>query len=125
MTDPIAPAAGRRLGLLPSRKDPRALLHVAYLTDTAQPPPPNCDWAAKIRGPLGALGNDRVGDCTIAGLAHTVMAWTANAGSQAFFTDKQCVDVYSQLGGYDQRTGANDTGLVETDVLDYARKTGF
>ena len=36
----------------------------------------------------------------------------------------QVLGAYSAITGYDPATGDNDTGAVETDVLNYWRKTG-
>ncbi len=35
------------------------------------------------------------------------------------------LSAYSAITGYDPKTGANDNGAVETDVLNYWRKTGI
>jgi len=40
-------------------------------------------------------------------------------------TDTQIVQAYSAITGYNPKTGANDNGAVETDVLNYWRKTGI
>lgn len=73
----------------------------------------------------GTLGNTRAGCCTISGLLRCQQSWSARArGKPISYTDEQALAVYSSLSGYDPATGANDTGLVETDVLDYWAKSG-
>ena len=68
----------------------------------------------------GMLGNDKYGDCTIAGMAHTDMAIAAvNKEPLPVFTDAQAEAIYFQL------SGGQDSGLVEANVLAYAQSTGL
>jgi hypothetical protein len=69
----------------------------------------------------GTLGNTTAGDCAVAAALHAEMAWRASAGESVTFTDEQALVIYSGLTGYDPQTGADDTGLVETDVLSWWR----
>ena len=70
-------------------------------------------------------GNDVIGDCTVAAIAHMVMLWTATTGVMVKPTRDQVVAVYSAITGYDPVTGANDNGAAITDVLEYWRTKGI
>jgi hypothetical protein len=62
-------------------------------------------------------GNDRLGDCTIAALAHAVTVFRALADREIRVMTKECVvKLYMKL------TGGVDTGLNELDVMNYWRK---
>lgn len=57
-------------------------------------------------------GNDRLGDCTICGVAHLLAAWNAEVGQHDNVPDEQAViDTYMGI------TGGADTGCNEADVL--------
>jgi hypothetical protein len=53
------------------------------------------------------------------------MEWTANNGKVFTPFDAAIIKAYSAITGYDPKTGANDNGAVETDVLNYWRKEGI
>lgn len=97
-----------RLGrLAPKPVDIGDLTH--YLISPL-PTPPAQLAAPNLNYPMA--GNDRYGDCTIAGVVHTDQA-TANLTHEdwTYPGDKVVEDEYFDL------TGGEDTGLVETDVL--------
>jgi hypothetical protein len=74
-------------------------------------------------------GNDTVGDCTCAGVAHAVAQWTAFSGKVpggAMFTNEVIVDtLYSAVSGYNPQTGANDNGAALYQVCNYMMDTGI
>jgi hypothetical protein len=113
-----------KLGKQAPRHDPRTLHLANYLNTGKLPPiPTHKDWSGKVLGwPMYA--NDVIGDCTIAGAAHLIQEWTANANTEVSPTDPDVITAYSAVSGYDPRTGANDNGAVELDVLNYWRRTG-
>ncbi len=117
--------ASMRLGKLAARHDNRTLLFAKYASPTLPLPPPAKDWGSKVKSwPMYA--NDRIGDCTCAAAGHMVEAWTSQAKKAiAVPTDKEVLAAYEQVSGYNPRTGANDNGAVELDVLKYWRKTGI
>ena len=92
-------------------------------------PPPSCDKLAiaiaKLpdHPPVSALcpmdGNDAVGDCTIAGLAHAVAINQALVGKSDVAPEAVVLKLYRFL------TGGQDTGLNMLDVLTYWRKNRF
>jgi hypothetical protein len=114
-----------KLGKSVARHDPRTLLMAAYLAPSLPNPPAAFDLTTKIKS-WGMMENDQIGDCTCAAAGHLIMEWTANAGKKLFTpSDKQIVDAYSAITGYNPTTGANDNGAVELDVLNYWRQTGI
>src|SRR5205085_1887044 len=60
-------------------------------------------------------GNDSLGDCTIAALAHASTVFHGLVGKRSIMSDKSVKKVYLHL------TGGVDSGLNELDVLNYWR----
>jgi len=114
-----------KLGKQAPRHDPRTFLFATYFRgDTLPPPPASENWAARVRDwPM--MANDRIGDCTCAAAGHMIEQWTTYAGRAAVPADKTIIAAYSAIAGYDPRTGANDNGAVELDVLNYWRHHGI
>jgi hypothetical protein len=71
------------------------------------------------------LGNDRVGDCTIACPLHAVQLWTADNGRQIIPSDECAIDDYAVTTGYNPATGANDNGAFIISILQYWMHTGL
>jgi hypothetical protein len=64
------------------------------------------------------LGNDRVGDCTMAAKYHMIQTWDAVVGEVTFApTDGMALGDYSRVTGYNPRDPNTDQGAVERDVL--------
>jgi hypothetical protein len=115
-----------KLGKHPPRHDPRTLLFATYATAALPAPPPSLDLTKKMNVPWGMMDNAQLGDCTCAAAGHLMMEWTANAQSKIFTpSDNQIVAAYSAITGYNPKTGANDNGAQEIDVLNYWRQTGI
>ncbi len=113
-----------KLGKQAARHDPRTLLMASYMTKELPAVPPAFDLTGKI-SVWGMMENQDIGDCTCAAAGHLIMEWTANAGKKMVTpTDKQIVDAYSAITGYNPQTGANDNGAVELDVLQDRRLHG-
>lgn len=71
--------------------------------------------------------NDQLGDCTVAGMFHSVSAVEAFASTMTgtpIFSDDEATKIYSAVSGYDPVTGANDNGATLADVCKYMVKTG-
>jgi hypothetical protein len=66
------------------------------------------------------LGNDQVGDCTIAGAAHLLMAWDKD-----YSEDEAAINTAEVESQYFALTGGADTGLIENDVLKTWRSAGL
>jgi hypothetical protein len=110
------------------RLDYRTLMFTNYLTPEIAPPPPAFDNLitvynkTKISDPTKLypmLGNDRLGDCTIAGMAHARTVYAGLIGQKSIPTECTVTKLYKKL------TGGPDTGLVELDVLNYWRQNSF
>jgi len=112
-----------RLGRRPARHDPRTFRLAKYLPKTLAPPPVSADWCSKVQSwPMDR--NDSIGDCTCAGVAHLLQAWTTYVGTPVILADDQVVGLYSAITGYDPSNPSTDQGAVELDVLNYWRSTG-
>jgi len=61
-------------------------------------------------------GNDTLGDCTIAAMAHAITVFRGLLGKHTIMTKQAVVKLYQHL------TGGPDTGLNELDVLNYWRQ---
>jgi hypothetical protein len=115
-----------KLGKHPPRHDPRTLLFATYATAALPAPPASLDLTTKLKAAWGMMENEQVGDCTCAAAGHLMMEWTANSKSKIFTaSDKQIIAAYSAITGYNPKTGANDNGAQEIDVLNYWRQTGI
>ncbi len=115
-----------RFGKHPPKVDYRTLRFKSYVTPELAPPPARFDVLSQVYKKLheddaAALfpmdGNDTLGDCTIAALAHAVTAFSGLIGERHIMTKTSVVKVYLHL------TGGIDSGLAELDVLNYWRKT--
>ncbi|HVS73101.1 MAG TPA: hypothetical protein VHQ47_17735 [Phycisphaerae bacterium] len=119
-----------KLGKLAPKADPRTLRLAKYIGPALPPPPDAVDNAAVVEkvlggGNWGVMENDAIGDCTIAAAAHLTQAWTAAAGKIQTIADVDIVRAYSAVSGYNPKTGANDNGAVEIEVLNYWRRKGI
>lgn len=113
-----------KLGKKAPVHDPRTLRLSKYVGAVPEPPA-TILWGDTIVD-WKMFKNDQVGDCAIADPAHAVMAWTEEARGKAVeITDAQVIKAYSDVSGYDPRTGRNDNGCVMLDVMRYWRKTGI
>jgi len=90
-----------------------------YLDRKALPPPPeSIDWTESVSTPCGMMGNDSVGDCTIAGAGHLIQIWTGNARPPGtVLADADVLAEYARLSGYTPSNPASDTGLDPISVL--------
>ncbi len=119
----------RMLGKLAPRIDRRTLKIESYMPELPASPEA-VDWTKAVTVPWGMYFNDAEGDCTIAGTAHMVITWTANAGAVVLPDPAGIQSGYVTITGqegaaFDPATGANDNGCVELDVLNEWRKNGI
>jgi hypothetical protein len=114
-----------KLGKLAARHDPRTLALPSYVTPELAPPPDHYAWGTKVsEWPM--YKNDTIGDCTCAAAGHMLESWTADAqGKPTVLSNDPILKAYEDLSGYDPKTGRNDNGAVELDVLKYWRSTGI
>jgi hypothetical protein len=118
-----------KLGKLAPKFNKRTLKFSKYLaaSPTVLPaPPPKSYWEYKIPPDAWQMfGNDTIGDCTCACIAHMLMNVTAHTGNIVVPTLQDVISVYSAVSGYDPSTGDNDNGAAITDVLAYWQTTGI
>ena len=115
-----------RFGKSPRKSDFRTLRLMTYLTGAVAPPPPFYDVLPLVYNALGENkpavlfpmdGNDTLGDCTIAGVAHAITVWNGLVGKREVMAQAEVIKLYLHL------TGGVDSGLYELDVLNYWRQT--
>jgi hypothetical protein len=115
-----------RFGKHPPKTDYRTLRFKNYLTSAVPTPPPSCDVLATVFKNVNSNnvphlfpmdGNDTLGDCTIAALAHAITVYRGLLSKTEIMSKQSVVKIYQHL------TGGPDTGLNELDVLNYWRST--
>jgi len=109
----------------PIARGPRLSLH-NYTKRSLPAPPANCDYAPAATASLAKVyGNDTLGDCVIAGIAHVVGVLTGNAGAAPFlYSDGQITSLYSAIGGYVPGDPSTDQGCDEQTALAYWENNG-
>src|SRR5208282_6042432 len=110
-----------RFGKHPPKVDYRTLRLRDYVSKL-DPPPPSADTLPRVYSNLKISdpailfpmdGNDTLGDCTIAALAHAVTIYEGLVGKKDIMSRKAVVKLYMHL------TGGVDSGMNELDVLNY------
>lgn len=115
-------------GRLPAQHARRHLKFSAYLAPDLPAPPPSADWLSPVPADAwGVLGNDTVGDCTCAGVAHKRIGdvYLNQKGRVLAVTTQETLALYSAITGYNPADPSTDQGAVCQDVLDYWRRNGF
>jgi hypothetical protein len=114
-----------RFGKHPPKHDYRTLRFRSYLTPEIAPPPASDNvltrvyTKVKVNDPTKLFpmdGNDTLGDCTIAALAHAETTFRGLLGQEKIMSKQAVVKLYLHL------TGGVDSGLNELDVLNYWRQ---
>lgn len=114
-----------RFGKHPPKRDYRTLRFSSYATDKLAAPPADYDVLTavcqklKVNDPAKLFpvdGNDTLGDCTIAALAHAETTYSGLIGQKKIMPRSSVVKTYYHL------TGGVDSGLNELDVLNYWRQ---
>jgi hypothetical protein len=89
-------------------------------------PPPACNYRDAAEVALANVyGNDTLGDCVIAGIAHLIGVFTGNSGEPVLFTLPQIIKLYSAIGGYVPGDESTDNGCDEETALNYWENNGF
>ena len=113
-----------RFGKHPPKVDYRTLRLRDYVS-ALPPPPASADTLPRLYSKLNISdptklfpmdGNDTLGDCTIAALAHAATIYEGLVGKKNIMAKKAVVKLYMHL------TGGVDSGLNELDVLNYWRQ---
>ena len=120
----MADHSSMRLGRKAIKTDSRTLALGDYLTPALPPPPPAADWTKGIAS-WGMMLNDKLGCCTIAGAAHAVQVWSANAGKMRTLPDATVKKYYEKWDGYVPGKPNTDSGGIELDVLNDWQKHGL
>lgn len=110
------PGRKHQLGRKAVQTDSRTLQLAKYLPSTLPPPPTSIDWTKGVTS-FGAMLNDTLGDCTIAGLGHAIQIWTLNASTEVTLPDSNILQYYEWWDGYVDGNPATDQGGVEIVVL--------
>lgn len=118
MFDPNAVKLGRPLAPV---ADPRTLRFARYLRSDLPKVPARNDWGAKVKS-WGMLDNDKIGNCTIAGLLHGNMLWKSWFGDVPDYSAALARQLYSQHCGFVEGDPSTDNGAVEIDILKAWRK---
>jgi hypothetical protein len=71
------------------------------------------------------MENDRLGDCTCAGLGHAVQLTSAQFGFEITPTDPAILELYEAACGYRPDDPASDQGGIEQNVLGYVQTHGI
>src|SRR5450432_3302501 len=118
--------ANYRFGKHPPKTDYRTLRFQNYLTAALAGPPAAYNVLDRVFAELGTKdpaalfpmdGNDSLGDCTIAALAHAITTYRGLVGpKKVIMTEKAVTKLYLHL------SGGVDSGLNELDVLNYWRQ---
>ena len=117
--------AALRFGKHPPKVDYRSLKFKTYLKSKLAAPPAAYDVLTqvyaklKISNPATLFpmdGNDTLGDCTCAALAHAVTTYRGLLGTKTIMPQAAVVKLYYHL------TGGVDSGCNELDVLNYWRQ---
>jgi len=89
-------------------------------------PAPDCDYtSAAAAGLSDVLLNDRLGDCTCAGVGHAVDVVNCNSGTIVRVTDDQVLALYENACNYNPSDPSSDQGGDEYTVLDYVSEHGM
>jgi hypothetical protein len=114
-----------RFGKHPPKSDYRTLRFRSYLTPKLPAPPASVNVLDRVYANLHTKdptvlfpmdGNDTLGDCTIAALAHAVATYRGLVGKEKVMSKQAVIKLYLHL------TGGVDSGLSELDVLNYWRQ---
>ena len=96
--------------------NPKLRAATTSLLETLPPPPLAVDNRMGVTD-WGMMGNDTIGDCTCAGLAHHQQVVTLDAGQQQTPSTEQVLAAYSQFCGYVPGDPSTDQGGNELDIL--------
>lgn len=114
-----------KFGKLPPKLDHRTLRMASFLPDDLLPSPDRYDVLSSVYVQTGRAddtelfpvdGNDRLGCCTVAALAHAITVYRGLLGEVEIAPERSVVDLYFKL------TGGADSGLAALDVLNWWRK---
>jgi hypothetical protein len=113
------------LGKRPARENAIPLKLKNYLDLSKLPTPPASFGHYGMVPDWKMLGNDRVGDCGIAGPMHAIMLHNAMAGRTVNVDTLSTLENYAAITGWDPNDPATDQGSDCGEVADYWQNTGL
>ena len=123
-TPPTLPATPKTGLILDSIHRPALKLADYIHRELANPPAavsrphPGFGW--------GMLANDRIGDCVIAMMLHSIEDFHLDAGTAVpAFTDQDAISVYSAITGYNPNDPSSDRGTNESTAMSYWEQSGL
>jgi hypothetical protein len=116
-----------KLGKLAPKKNLKTLSFARYfLAGDLPTPPPKVFREYKVPAvKWGMYGNDAIGDCTCAAIAHMLMLVTAHTGTMVVPPEQDVLDFYSAVSGYVPGDASTDNGAAITDVLERWQTVGL
>lgn len=113
------------LGKKPARENAVALKLRDYVNLSRLPKPPESFGHFSLVDDWQMLGNDRFGDCGIAGPFHAIMLHNAMAGRRVNIDTDAVLKAYSLITGFDPQDPDTDQGSDCGEVADYWQSTGL
>jgi len=119
-----------KLGRRPVRFDARTLKAENYFLPSLPPPPASVVNSRHVKN-WGMLGNDKLGDCTCAAVAHGHQIGVLSQVQQGITAEiimpslDAVIGIYERWCGYNPADPSTDQGGVELDVLNHWRQDGF
>jgi hypothetical protein len=113
-----------RLGRNGLRHDPRRRLAAHKILALLPPPPAECDNTNGITS-WQMMANDSLGDCTCAGLGHSLQVATLAEGKMITPPNSTIIGTYEKYCGYNPADPDTDQGGVELDILSGIKRDGF
>lgn len=90
---------------------------VKYIGCNLPAAPDAADWTVAMQGqPIGMMGNDTLGDCTVAAMGHAVQIVTSNTTGLITPTDTEIIQMYED-SGYDPNDPSTDQGWLEVPCM--------
>lgn len=116
-----------KLGKRPARKGAISLKFADLVQQTELPKPPRFfGHEALMDCPWGMLGNDRFGDCVMAGAAHETMMWSREGEApDALFTEDNVLEDYGAVTGFSPNDPDSDQGTDMQEAASYRRRVGI
>jgi hypothetical protein len=123
-TPPTIPALPKTGLILDELHKPALKLSDYIHAELAQPPAavsrphPGFKW--------GMLANDKIGDCVIAMMLHSIEDFHLDAGTPVpAFADEDAISIYSAITGYNPNDPSSDRGTNERTAMRYWEHPGL
>lgn len=114
-----------RLGKTDARPDAIKFKFSDYFDRPALPVPPQTFGRRNLVSDWGMLGNDRFGNCVLAGGDHETMLFNAEAGQTVPFDAGCALGDYAAITGFSPANPSSDQGTDMQEAASYRRKTGL